>query len=269
MATNRDTIDFKALESLYIKLSPEGSATASFELAAFDLLHMEPAREALQFSGRIYKATGSELAASLIGTTLFRLCAASMVIMARHDVLVDLSIDNLVLQIDDNGDWAGFGFQIREVRTTSLPEDAAARETFVREALTQMFEQTITPAIQAVAAAGGVKPGVIWSQAGSAMISFSSTFAVKESDEQVIERFKQFQSILTEQLSGELFASRRNPFMHNPRYIDSPYQAGGKLIIRSGCCMFYCRENGEMCYNCPKMTPEQREERRLKIVNAS
>lgn len=266
---NKGMIDFKALESLYIQLSPEGSASPSFELAASELLESDSAREALQFSGRIYKAIGDELAASMLGTTLFRLCAGSMVIMARSDVALDLSLNNLKLQINDHGDYAGFGFQIREVRSTPLPEAAGTRETFVRSALAELFKQTITPVVQAISAAGSIKPGIIWAQAGALMISFASTFAAKEADEEVVARFNGCLSILTEQLSGELFACRRNPFAHNPRYIDSPYQPGGKLIIRSGCCMFYCRENGEMCYNCPKLTPEQREERRLKIVNAS
>ncbi|AZN41871.1 IucA/IucC family C-terminal-domain containing protein [Paenibacillus albus] len=269
MSMNHVTIDFKALEAFYIQLSPEGSESPSFIMPAADFLDPNATREALLFSGHIYKSIGFELAASLIGTTLFRLCAGTMVIMARNGVVPDLSLDNLELQIDDLGQFAGFGFRIREVITTALPDDPESRESSVREALKQLFEHTIRPAVQGIAAAAGVKPGIIWNQAGSLMISFSNSLASKESDPEALARFKVYQSVLTEQLSGELFGSRRNPFAHNPRYIDSPYQAGGRLIVRSGCCMFYCRENGEKCYNCPKLTDEQREEHRLKIVGAS
>ncbi|SEM88105.1 IucA/IucC family C-terminal-domain containing protein [Paenibacillus sp. OV219] len=266
---NHSSIDFKALESFYIQLSPEGSSSPSFVMPAADMLRPDTAREALLFTGRIYKSLGYELAASLIGTTLFRLCAGMMVIMARNGVALDLSLENLELQINDLGEYAGFGFRIREVITTSLPADLESRDSFVREALTKLFEHTITPAVQGIAAAGNVKPGIIWNQAGSLMISFSSSLTNKESDDEALARFRQYQSVLTEQLSGELFGSRRNPFEHKPRYIDSPYQQGSKIIIRSGCCMFYCRENGDKCYNCPKLTDEQREERRLKITSAS
>ncbi|WP_275901445.1 (2Fe-2S)-binding protein [Cohnella algarum] len=40
-------------------------------------------------------------------------------------------------------------------------------------------------------------------------------------------------------------------------------------MIRSACCMYYCREGGEKCFNCPRLTPDEREAMRESIMAKS
>ncbi|OZQ98234.1 (2Fe-2S)-binding protein [Paenibacillus sp. VTT E-133291] len=43
--------------------------------------------------------------------------------------------------------------------------------------------------------------------------------------------------------------------------LELPYHAGERLVLRSSCCLYYCLEDGEKCYVCPRLTEEEREEK--------
>jgi ferric iron reductase protein FhuF len=87
-----------------------------------------------------------------------------------------------------------------------------------------------------------------------------------EPNKDVKDRFAEDYETLCE-LSPEVFNLKKNPFIHKPKYISNPYEEPEKpMLIRSSCCMYYKKENGTLCYNCPRMTPQERENKRLEIM---
>ncbi|MBP3963283.1 hypothetical protein [Paenibacillus lignilyticus] len=265
---NEPVIDFSQFDSYYIRVSPTGAATPSFEMPATDFSRVDAVKKAIEIASLTARATGPELAASFIGGSLFNLCKARLLLLSRYNILLDMSLDKLTFQMEDFGTYNMFGYKLHEVRYTVLPDDADRGE-LVRDALEADFRDVVGPILNALASAGNLKPAVIWMQFGSMLANMITTFEAKETHDAVRERFAHDCKVLTEQLEPGLFGSRRNPFAHKPRYVDSPYQLGGKTMIRSGCCMYHCREDGDMCYNCPKLTTSQREERYARIVGAS
>ena len=86
-----------------------------------------------------------------------------------------------------------------------------------------------------------------------------------ETREDVRARFEADFAVLTS-LPAELFGLRRNPYVHEPVYIDNPYRPGTTMMMRSACCMYYCREDGAKCYNCPGLSEAERESMRTAIL---
>ncbi|MGO4372186.1 hypothetical protein AB4Z21_15720, partial [Paenibacillus sp. MCAF20] len=56
--------------------------------------------------------------------------------------------------------------------------------------------------------------------------------------------------------------------IHTPRFIDNPWHPEKPLMMKSACCFYDCRVDGDKCYACPRMLPEEREERK-KVVLAT
>ncbi|MBW7453583.1 hypothetical protein ACFOLF_12660 [Paenibacillus sepulcri] len=90
-----------------------------------------------------------------------------------------------------------------------------------------------------------------------------------ETRPEVLARFNHDYKLQTELLGAEVFNLRRNPFYHIPRYIESPYKPGEQIMMRSSCCMYYCQEDGQMCYTCPRLTSGERNEMKEKIMAAA
>ncbi|RAP78320.1 hypothetical protein [Paenibacillus montanisoli] len=266
---DKNTIDFSSFGSYYIRISPDGAANPSFEMPAADFLRGEAVMDAIIAGGSAVRPTGHELAASFIGGNLFGLCALRLLFLAQYNAVLDLSLDKMTFQIEHFGTYNLFGFKLGDDYSfTGVPEDAE-RGDYVQAILEHDLKSVVAPMLNALASAASMKPGIIWIQYGSMLATLMNMVEAKETQSEVLQRFKHDCSVLLERMDTSIFGSNRNPFAHTPRYIDNPYQPGGKMMIRSGCCMYYCREDGDMCYNCPKLTAPERDARRAKIAAAS
>lgn len=249
-------IDFSLLKT-YFHISPEGADHPELTLPAAELLEAAPMLDLLQRTQQQYKALDLELPASFIGLSLYGLTAAQLILLAQYDVWVDLSLDNLDFQHEAHDDHAHAGYKLRELRTQSVPT-GAERASFIVTAWTHQFQQTVVPLIENVARQAGVKPQMIWSQFGGRQSFLRDYIHENIQHEALLARFDDEDRRLSE-LPADLFGMRRNPYIHNPRRIASPYTEGKTVIIRSSCCMYYKREEGRKCYNCPMLTDTERE----------
>ncbi|WP_409344115.1 hypothetical protein [Paenibacillus sp. MBLB4367] len=255
--------DFSLVET-YFHISPNGADQPYYEMPATAfLLDSGTVKDMLQQSGATVQATGLELPASFVGISLCNLCITQLLFTAQYNRLLDLTLGNLTFQIEMHDDHAHLGYKINELRSSEVPE--AGREAFLARHWKDSFTTIITPAVQAIAAAAGVKPDMIWQQYGGQLARVRDFVLEHEKREPVLERFHQDCGVLTD-LAPELFQRKRNPFQHTPRYIDSPYKLGAQLMLHSSCCMYVCRTDGQKCYTCPRMTEAEREERKARIL---
>jgi ferric iron reductase protein FhuF len=252
----------------FFHISLTGEEDAVTTIPGTDLLRREQMDAIISQSGTLLKATGTELAASFVGMAFFGVCASIQLILASHNRLLDLTLANMEFQIDMHEDHIHGCFKIRELRWKEAPEAAQDRDAWVAAELTSFYRNEIRPVVEIAAASAGVKPELIWSQYGARMAYALDYVEGIEKRPEVLERFRQDYQTLVRAVPAEVFGRRKNPFEHKPRYIDSPYVAGKKLMMRSSCCMYDRRENGEKCYNCPMLLPEEREARRLRIEAA-
>ncbi|MBD2869732.1 (2Fe-2S)-binding protein [Paenibacillus arenilitoris] len=261
-------IDFTILDTFF-HISPQGAEHPVFEMPATAFLDKERSRSALLLGGELVQATGMELAASFVGMSFFNLCVAKLIVAAQCNRLLDLPLTELTFQLEPHDDHAHLGFKLRELNSAALPEDGPARKRLLLDDLTAYFQEELNEAIETVAASADVKSAMIWNQFGGQIHAIRDYLPLYEQRQDVLERFERDFAMLKE-LPPEVFNRKRNPFIHKPRYIDDPWSPPeGKMLLRSSCCMYDCRVDGEKCYNCPRMLPEEREERRQEVLAAS
>jgi len=246
----------------HFHISAKGCEFPVLSVPAAELLEEARMREALARGAELVKGIGLELAVSFLGLAFFGLAATKQIVMSQYGKILDLSLDNLTVQLEPHGDHAHVVFKYSELKWTDLPEEG--RDHAVREEWTRYFAETINPLVESAARAAGLKPPIIWNQYG-ARIAYVMDYLREIIPEEATKQRIEADYLLLRGLPGAMFNLRKNPFAHEPCYIDSPYKPGEQVIIRSACCMYYKRENGTKCYNCPLLKDGERAEMKLKI----
>jgi len=257
-------LDF-SLAELYFHTSPTGAKHPVFEMPAAQFLDAEQVRHAFEQAGRLVQAHGNDLPASFIGTSMCNLCAIQFIMYAQHGVVLDLTLPNLTFQIEQHDDHAHLGFRIERVRTTEPPADGAYE--WLAQYFTAFVEHTVKPSVLAMADAAGLKPQAIWQQFGGIVAYVREYVQTYISVPSVVEAFELAFRAMTEGVPAETFGLRRNPFVHQPRYVDNPYDPNpdSRMMMKSSCCFYDKRDNGVKCYSCPKLTESERDELRVQI----
>lgn len=147
-----------------------------------------------------------------------------------------------------------------------LPE--CKREDALEEAYERFYREQFNILVETIAEQAAVKPDLIWNQYAARLTYMQDFLLGFETRPEVRERLLTGYQVLTEAIEPAAFDRRRNPFRHlKPIYLDSPYEAGQTVLMRSSCCMYYCRDGGVLCYNCPRMKEEDRQQRKEKIMS--
>ena len=258
-------LDFSIVKRYY-HISPEGADHPFYEIPAERLLDPDSLKTTLRTCGEVVQATSDALPASFMGTTLCKLTLIQLLFAAQHDQFIDLSPGSLIFQLEMHDDHPHIGFKINSMHTEEIPREE--RQAFLAERWTAAYQAFITPAVKAFAAASGLKPEAIWQQFGGQLTYLRDFLAANERREAVIGKFDQGGRWLAE-LDGALFEQRRNPFKHNPRYVENPFKPGEQWLLHSSCCLYDRRENGRKCYTCPRMTDDEREARKREMLSAA
>lgn len=259
-------MDFTIVDTFF-HISPNGVAHPLHELPAADLYHREISYATLIKAGEMVNAIGMQLAASFVGMSFFNLCITNLFFTAKYNRFLDLSLHNLTYQLESHGDHAHLGFKINELRWTELPKDEAERKIFLEHAYHAFFNEEINEIVEAIAASADVKSAMIWNQVGGHIHAVRDyVFKYIADDQSFLDRFQSDLDIIMG-LPANAFNRRRNPFVHKPRYIADPWSPpDGMVALHSSCCMYECRVDGQKCYTCPRMLPEEREERRQLVT---
>ncbi|CAM4436023.1 ferric iron reductase protein FhuF [Paenibacillus endophyticus] len=258
-------MDF-TLVDMFFHISPKGAEHPLLELPATDFRDREIAYHTLITAGNMVQATSIQLAASFVGISFFNLCITNLIFAAQYNRYLDLSLDNLTYQLESHDDHAHLGFKIKELRWTEVPLAVEERKAFLEKAFSSSFQNEINDIVEAVAVGADVKSGMIWSQVGGQINEVRHYVLEQIKDPALVEAFLRDLDVILS-LPAEVFNRKRNPFVHKPRFIDNPWAPeGGQLMLRSSCCMYDCRVDGQKCYNCPRMLPEERDERRKLVV---
>jgi ferric iron reductase protein FhuF len=251
-----------SLADKYFHITAGGSEHPVFSIPAAQLLLPDTMDDMLRRGRDMLNGLGMDIAVSFLGLAFFGIPAAVHTFMWQYGHILDLSLDNLTVQLESHHDHAHLVLKIDEVRWKKLP-DAGRDEAIVAE-LTRLFRHTVCPVIEAAAARAGFKPDLVWNQFGARMVSVSDFIAQHAPNESLKEKYRHDLALL-HSLEADVFNRRKNPYEHNPRYVESPYKPEEKVIIRSSCCMWYRRENGVKCYTCPILSESQREEMKCQI----
>jgi ferric iron reductase protein FhuF len=258
-------VDFSLLKRFFM-ISPEGADSPTWTMSAADLVRDGAMQEALRICGQPYRAIGQYLPASFIGLSVYGLSAAQLMILVQTGRWIDLSLSNLTFEAAAHEGYAQIGYRIHDVRLSDVPE-GNARNTYLNEAWIAFHRNTVIPLIESVTRQAGVKPQLVWNQYPSRHAFLRDCIREQETSRDVLTRFEQEDGLLCSLPAG-LFRLRRNPYIHQPKYIPSPYAEGERMMIRSACCMYYKREQGTKCFNCPILSERDREAMRRSMLKA-
>lgn len=255
-----------SLADKYFHITAGGSEHPVLSVPAEHLLKPDTMKDLLHRGKDMLKGLGLDIAVSFAGLAFFGIPAAVHTFMWQYNHILDLSLGNLTVQLESHDDHAHLVLKINEVRWKPLPE--TGRDEAIITELADLFRHTVTPVIEAAASCAGFKPDLIWNQFGARMISVHDFIARNAPNEALKEKYRHDLALL-HNLAPDVFHRRKNPYVHTPRYIESPYKPEEKLIVRSSCCMWYRKENGVKCYTCPILNEMQREEMKCKIREKS
>ncbi|MWC28809.1 hypothetical protein [Paenibacillus sp. MMS18-CY102] len=252
--------DFSLVKT-YLHISPEGVDHLLDEMAGTEFFNSARLVEMMEKTGEAVQANGRKLPGSFFGTSLSHLCITKLIFLAMYDKVIDLSLDNVMLQIDyeEGHGHPHLGYRIKEVRVQDMP--AGNGDGFVLADWRKFLSASVTPAVEAIAEAANAKAEMIWQQFGGITGMVRDFVQNMQLPPEVAERFTHHFNLLSEEVAPDVFNRRRNPFKWELRYIDNPYEPGEQWVMRSACCYYDSRKDGEKCFVCPRMTLAERAEK--------
>lgn len=151
----------------HFHISIKGSEAPVYSITATDILKHEEMLEVLQRGSVLVKGIGMELAVSFLGLAMFGLVATKQFVMSKYNRVLDLSLENLTIQLESRGNYAHVEFKLHELKWTELP--SIERETAVLREWNHFFAASVNPLIEAITSVAGFKTSIIWNQYGSRM----------------------------------------------------------------------------------------------------
>ncbi|OCT16214.1 hypothetical protein A8709_01880 [Paenibacillus pectinilyticus] len=259
-------VDFSLVES-YFHISPKGMEHPLLHIPGRQLVDGATMLDILQQGQTLLRGKGLDISASFLGRTLFHLVATNYLFLAQYNQWLVFDLENIAFEVENHGDHAHAGYKIIHLQWKKVPTED--RDLFIELEMRALFANLIVPVMTVIAQQAKVNQAMMWNQFASRMTFVRDYVMENDPRPHVREQFAADYDALTKQFTPDVFGHKVNPFAHEPCYIDSPYQEGKQMLIRSSCCLYYRREDGQKCFNCPLLKDSQREEMRVQIKQAS
>lgn len=232
------------------------------------LLQREHARAFLELYGKGIKAEVLDAACTYFASWISGLCAAKQAALSYYEQSLDTRLSNLTVQLyasESGKPHIQFVLDHAEAKTCSAGRN---REEWVAGELADFYQGAIRPLFESLAEAADVHSTLMWSLLPSGVYYRHDELLkrLQTSAPEAAARLEKDYHILSKELSGDVFGTRRNPFNIEFRTIPSWKDPSVTLRQKSGCCLYYRTEGGTYCYTCPRMTDEQRELRKQELL---
>ncbi len=193
---------------------------------------------------------------------------AAMQYMITHDELFDLSPELWSLQMyrSEKG-FIEFRIVLQELRKLNGPP-CGLRSEWREEHLSHWYAGTIRPIAEAIAVAVDIDINHLWKIIPMRLRFIFGQWKEASTSEEWHARYEEDYLFVTKELKGEVFGRLRNPLYVKVVTLDYPGNPGEpdtKIKMKTACCMYYRTEGGQYCYTCPRMKPQEREERKEQL----
>jgi ferric iron reductase protein FhuF len=256
-------IDYEWLEKrLYFTQKEICNAVISINAAA--LLQQDEMDRFIQAYMQMIK-TDDPVAAGTYFCGWFRaICLVQQFAVSVHNTSLDLSLSNITVQIYPNGDQYWFSFRCNDMRECQAPP--GCRKTWLREVFTSLYRDQVRPLIDSVSRSTHADSGLLWGQFPTGFHYYLDLFMEHFPDDSKRKQIADDYRFLSEELEGAIFDRKKNPFDVKIRYIESPWEPGKLLHMKTACCMYYRTKGGDYCYTCPKLSEAERVKRKAAII---
>jgi hypothetical protein len=262
-------LDYAQLEEL-VKIVTDTPEDAVYSGPVVEWLDPDKLRSVLEYYSELLRAEDDLTTAVYFANQLRSLVFAQHFMVSLCERRLDLSLSNLRFHIRYQEKYPSISLQVidkTELDNVRQDDHSPSPSGQAEQVFRDFYSLQIRPLLEAMAAAGGTSIGQMWGQFPLTLLYFKDRLQPLLTDSQDVERFERDYHYVTQELEGDVFGRKRNPFTVRLVELDNPYRPGEKAYMKPSCCQYYKTGGGQQyCFTCPRMSSSQREERRLEIV---
>ena len=257
-------IDYELLEQ-QLGIVTKKRQDALLTMPAAELTDREPMESFLKLSREQIKGRDIQVAATYFAATWRALCTAMQYMLSAAPGRLCFSLENLTIQVVLVNDFPWVYFVLNDPGEAPWPQ--GERNAWRENELGGFYAEALRPVMENIAAVSGVPLTQLWGQIRLGVQYYIRAIAGKLEDEALRSRLMEDYGYLAKELPAAWFGLKRNPFNVKEVLLDDPYRPGEKTPMKPTCCLAYRTDTGHgYCYGCPKLTKQEREAKRLEIM---
>lgn len=252
-------IDEKLLEERFL-IRKTDHPTKVYSVSLLQIQQQTHMEEFIKIYGAKLKAVTPDVVATYFCTN-YGWALAGLQHLLSLDMYLDFSLSNTEMQIyyDKEYDYYGLTFKLKEYTTQSCIQK--------KEKLEEIYVQDVTPLLLAFVDNTSVKMRDLWGQMSLGLYNgHNKNIEVAGSQEQKKKLENDF-ILLTRELEPVVFkANKKNPLDITFRMIESARDPDVYQKMKPTCCLYFQTEGAKnKCYSCPRLSDNEREQRKLEI----
>ncbi|MFN7249967.1 MAG: hypothetical protein ACK4M9_04160 [Anaerobacillus sp.] len=259
-------IDFEFLEKefYYFRMIDHPNKLYSVHLADFN--KKEVINEFINIYGEKIKALNSEVAATYFFSIYGWILSGLQYVLSHYDTALNVSLSNIELQMyyDKEHNYYGLGFRFIDCKDFPLSTE---RNQWRRDVLEKLYSTNVVPLVNLFHEATNVRLRDLYGQLSIGLYHGHDRVVEICQLVEEVAKIKDDFNFLTKELSPTIFNLKKNPFNISFGMIESPREEGVMIRMKPSCCLYYQTEGATTkCYGCPRMTNEERRERKNQIL---
>ncbi|WP_201318449.1 IucA/IucC family C-terminal-domain containing protein [Paenibacillus sp. EPM92] len=254
-------MDFLTLEQKY-HIRREDPEHLICSIPAAELLERPNMQQFLELYGTRIHALEPAACAAYFSGWLGYAAFAQQYALSFHNQALDLSLSNFVVQLHVKESYTAISFKLVREAAQPAPAGEAERTAWLRRTLTELYGTTFRPLLEAASEAAGIEVGQLWGQFPTKLNYLMDDLLAEAEEHELRERIAEDYNRLRQELNSEVFGRAKNPLDVKIRWMEDLKDPDKRIRMKNACCLYYRTEGGFCCYTCPRLTEEQREERR-------
>jgi hypothetical protein len=259
-----DAFEFLEKEFYYFRMSDHPNKLYSVRLSDFN--NKEVINDFIDNYGEKIKALNSEVAATYFCSAYGWMLSGLQYVLSHYDTALNTSLSNIELQMyyDKEHNYYGIGFRFIDCKDAPLSTE---RKQWRRDVLEKLYSTNVAPLVNLFHEATNVRLRDLYGQLSIGIYNgYDRVVEICQSVEEKAKIKDDFH-FLTKELSPTIFNLKKNPFNISFSMIESPREEGVTIRMKPSCCLYYQTEGATTkCYGCPRMTNEERRERKKAIL---
>lgn len=216
------------------------------------------------YSSKI-KGLNNEVAATYFCSAYGWFLSSLQYVMSVLDTTYDALLENIEVQLyfDKEHNYYGICFRVLDKEEMSYTD---CRENWRKVTLEQVYSMNVVPLVNFLHEASSVKKRDLYGQLAIGLYNghdMNVTLAETNEQKEFVQKDFHF---LTKELGKDVFQLPKNPLDIPFQMIESPREEGVMIRMKPSCCLYYQTEGAKTkCYGCPRMSEEDRMERKKEI----
>jgi len=251
-------VNFQQLEEQFFVTLDEPDKVL-LAIPATELQHEVKLAHLLDTYGSLIHTTERAVAAALFLSWYAGICAAMQKTLYQGDeMMLDLSLSNVIVQLALKDDYPVFSFRIREQRFIPVPpmeQDKGWRKHMLRS----FYSSEVTPIIQVLSQQLPMNASSLWGQIMNVLQEqLDGELGEVRDEDSRMSIASQFR-VLTHDVDASAFGLRKNPFNRQQRFVAHPNHPDQRIPLKMSCCLAYRLEaDFGYCYTCPRLKEQDR-----------